>query len=158
MNADKKLFTYRNLIDATLMTAAFELRIEEFIHNLLCHVVVYETSWHDKHVGIVVLADEMSNLWYPAQTGSDGLMLVQSHVDALTAAADGYSREYLSLLDAFCKGMSEIGVVAALLAEGAIVLICYAVLIEVLLYVLLKLIACMVAGYAYGLNVHNYFS
>ena len=158
MNADKKLFTYRNLIDATLMTAAFELRIEEFIHNLLCHVVVYETSWHDKHIGIVVLADEMSNLWYPTQTGPNGLMLVQSHVDALTAAADGYSREYLSLLDAFCKGMSEVGVVAAILAESAIVLICYAVLIKILLYVLLKLIACMVAGYAYGLNVHNYFS
>ena len=140
------------------MASALELCIEEFIHNLLCHVVVDEAAWHHKYIGVVVLADEMSNLWYPAQTGSDGLMLVQSHVDALTAAADGYSREYLSLLDAFCKGMSEVGVVAALLAESAIVLICYAVLIEVLLYVLLKLIASMVAGYAYGLNVHNYFS
>ena len=108
MNADKKLFTYRNLIDATLMTAAFELRIEEFIHNLLCHVVVYETSWHDKHIGIVVLTDEMSNLWYPTQTGPNGLMLVQSHVDALTATAYGNSRIDFSLLNAFCKCMAKV--------------------------------------------------
>ena len=90
------------------MASALELCIEEFIHNLLCHVVVDEAAWHHKYIGVVVLADEMSNLWYPAQTGPNGLMLVQGHVDALTATADGNSRIDFSLLNAFCKCMAKV--------------------------------------------------
>lgn len=97
--SDDSLF-YRYLVDTFLMASAFELGGEELIHDALCHGVVDETAGHYEHIGIVVLTDEMCNLGYPAQTGTDGLVLVESHVDALAAATDCYAWEYLALLDA----------------------------------------------------------
>ena len=60
-----------NLVDALLMTTAFELSGEVFVHNLASHVLVDEPARHYQHVGIVVLTDEMGNLRNPAQAGTD---------------------------------------------------------------------------------------
>ena len=73
-----------NLVDTILMTATFKLGREILIHDFASHILVYETSRHHQHVGIVVLTDEVRNLRNPAQTGTDALVLVQRHVDALT--------------------------------------------------------------------------
>ena len=63
------------------MATAFEGGCEELIHDLACHVVVDETTGHHKHVGIVVLTDEVGDLGNPAQSGAHLLVLVQRHAD-----------------------------------------------------------------------------
>ena len=73
-----------NLVDTILMASTFKLGREIFIHDFASHILVYETSRHHQHVGIVVLTDEVRDLRNPAQTGTDALVLVQRHVDALT--------------------------------------------------------------------------
>ena len=60
------LLLYGNLINSLLMASAFEGSRKELVHNLASHIVVDETTWHYQNVGIVVLADEMSNLRNPA--------------------------------------------------------------------------------------------
>ena len=82
------LFAHRYLVDTALMTAAIELCGEILVHNFTGHVLVDETAGHHKHVGIVMLTDQVCYLWYPAQTGTDALMLVERHVDAFAAATD----------------------------------------------------------------------
>ena len=105
-----------NLIYAFLVTPALKLGGEVLVHDLTGHVLVDETSRHDKHVGIVMLADEMGNLWNPAETSTYGLVLVERHVDAFAAATDSYSREHLASLDATRQSMAEVAVVARLLS------------------------------------------
>ena len=55
------LASYGNLVNTLLMATAFKSGFEEFVHNLLRHLVVDETTWHDQDVGIVVLTDEVGN-------------------------------------------------------------------------------------------------
>lgn len=69
----------RNAVNTKLMTAAFKLGIQIFIHDFAGHVIVNETSRHDKTVGVIVLTDKVCYLRNPAQTGPDALMLVQGH-------------------------------------------------------------------------------
>ena len=116
------------------MAATFELGGEVLIHDGTGGILVDETAWHHEHIGIVVLTDEMGNLGDPAQTGTDRLVLVERHVDALARAADGNTGIDLSLLDAFSQGMAEVGVVAGVLGVGAVVLIGVALLVEVFLH------------------------
>ena len=42
----------------------------------------------------------MGNLWNPAETSADGLVLIESHVDAFARTADGNAREYFALPEA----------------------------------------------------------
>ena len=124
----------RDLVYTFLMAAAFELSGEILVHNLTGCLLGDEASGHHQHVGIVVLTDEMGNLRNPAQTGTDALMLVERHVDALARATDGDAREHLALLDALSQRMAEIGVVAGVLGVGAVVLIGVALFIVVRLH------------------------
>ena len=78
------LLLYGNLINSLLMASAFEGSRKELVHNLASHIVVDETTWHYQYVGIIVLADEMSNLRNPTQTGTNLLVLVQRDADAFT--------------------------------------------------------------------------
>ena len=123
-----------NLVDALLMAATFELGGEILVHDLASHVLIDEATGHHEHVGIVVLTDEMGDLRNPAQTGTDGLVLVERHVDALTRTADGNAGIDLTLFDATSQGMTEVGVVAGLFGISTIVLILITLLFEVFLY------------------------
>ena len=127
----------RNLVDSFLMATAFKLCGEVLVHDGTGRLLRDETSWHDQHIGIVVLTDEVGNLGNPAETRTDRLVLVERHVDALTGATDGDAGEYLALLDTFCQCVTEIAVVAGVLGIGAVVLIGIALLVEVLLHELL---------------------
>ena len=100
-----------DFIYALLMATAFEGGCEELIHDLTSHVVVNETTRHHEHVGIVVLTDQMCNLWNPTQTGTHLLVLVERHGDTLARTADGYAGIYLTALDALSKCMTEVGIV-----------------------------------------------
>ena len=92
------------------MAATFELGGEVLIHDGTGGILVDETAWHHEHIGIVVLTDEMGNLGNPAQTGTDRLVLVERHVDALTRTADSDAGEYLALFDALSQCVTEVGV------------------------------------------------
>ena len=114
------------------MATAFEAGGEELVHNLTSHIVVDETTWHYQYVGIVVLTDEMSNLWNPAQTSANLLVLVKRHRDALATATDGNTRIYLTTLDALGQRMSEVRIIYTRITPCTIVLNGVTLLLQVL--------------------------
>ena len=116
------------------MAPTFESSGKELVHNLTSHFVVDESSGHYQHVGIVMLTNQVGYLRNPTETCTDALVLVQRHVDAFTAAADGDTGEYLALLNALSQCMTEIRVVTRVLGVGTVVLIGVALLVEVLLH------------------------
>ena len=71
-----------NGFDALLMATSSKLCVEEFVETLAAYVFADETTGEDNHVGVVVLTDEVGNLWLPNKTGTDALMLVEGHGDA----------------------------------------------------------------------------
>lgn len=78
------LLLARNIFDALLVASASELCVEEFVKALTACLLADESAWEDDDVGIVVLADEMCNLWLPHKTCTYLLVLVESHRDAFT--------------------------------------------------------------------------
>ena len=139
------------------MAAAFELGGEVLVHNLTGCLFGDEASGHDQHVGIVVLTDEMGNLGNPSQTGTDRLMLVERHADALAGAADGNAGIDRAVLDGLAQGMTEVAVVTAGLAGRAEVTIDDTPLHEILLDEFFQRVASVVAGHPYYFNIHSYF-
>ena len=115
------------------MATAFELSGEELVHNLAGHVGVDEATGHHQHVGIIVLTDQVGNLWNPAESCTDALVLVERHVDALARTADGDTGIHLALFDSLSQSMTEIGVVSGGLVIGAVVLIGVALFFEICL-------------------------
>ena len=69
--------TARDVIDALLMTATSELSVKEFVQALAASVLIDETAREHDDIGIVVFADEVSNLRLPYETSTDALMLVK---------------------------------------------------------------------------------
>ena len=61
------------------MTTALEWSLEIFVHDYLSLTVADKATWHYETVGIVVLTDKVSNLYIPAETCTNTLMLVQGH-------------------------------------------------------------------------------
>ena len=59
------MLTYGYLIDSLLMASTLKLGGEELIHDGFGCLFAYEAARHDKHIGIVVLTDEVSNLGQP---------------------------------------------------------------------------------------------
>ena len=127
------LSLYGNLVDAALVAPSLKIGGEKLVEDLAGHVVVDEAARQDKHVGVVVLADEMCYLGHPAQASADALVLVERHGDALARSADADAGVDLAALHPLGQGVAEVGIVAAFLAEGAIILISDASLVEVLL-------------------------
>ena len=146
-----------NLINSFLMAATFELGGEILVHDGTGCLLRDEASGHHQHIGIVVLTDEMGNLRNPAETCTDGLVLVEGHVDALTGATNGDAWEYLALLDTLSQCVAEVGVVAGVLGVGAVVLILIAFFLEVLLDELFQGKACVVGCYTNYFDIHSYF-
>ena len=61
------------------MATTFERDREELVHYLASRVVIDEATRHYEHIGIVVLTNELPYLRVPAYSGSNALMLVESH-------------------------------------------------------------------------------
>ena len=72
----------RDVLDALLVATTGEFGLEELVEALAAHFLGDEAAWEDDDVGIVVLADEVSDLWLPNETGTDALVLVEGHRDA----------------------------------------------------------------------------
>mgnify|MGYP003312600021 CR=1 FL=1 len=136
------------------MASAFKVGGKELVEDAACHVVVDEAARHHQHIGIVVLTDEVGNLGLPAESGTDALMLVEGHADALAAAAHGDAGEHLARLDAACQCMAVGGIVARLLGVGAVVLVGIAMLFKILFYELFEWKGSVVAGNSNCLYFH----
>ena len=93
------------------MASAFKRSLEELIHDFLCHLIVDEASWHYQYVCIVVLANHVSNLWNPSQSGTNALMLVERHSDTLARTTDTDTRINFAILNALGQSMTEVWVV-----------------------------------------------
>ena len=118
-------------VHASLMATALEGGVQILVHDLAGHIGIDETAGHYQYVGIIVLTDKVSNLGNPAESGTDTLMLVQSHGDTLSAAAHGYTLLYLTVLYAAGKCMTVIGIVATVGSIGAVVLELQPLLLQV---------------------------
>lgn len=110
---------YGNLLDAALVAATLERRVQESVENLDGRLGGDETRREDQHVGIIVGAGQARQLRRPAQSRTDTLMLVERHGYAVAAAAHGDARVVAAFLYRHGAGMREIGIVAAILAGSA---------------------------------------
>ena len=153
---NQNLCLYRYLLNTTLVATTLECCLEELVHNGGGCLVVDETTWHNQYVCIVVLTAEMSYLWYPSQTGTNTLVLVERDADALATATNGNAGINLTTLYAFTKCMTKVGIVAAKVTVCAVVLVGISMLFKVLKHKLLQCEASMVAGYSYCLYFHNF--
>lgn len=82
-------FLERHLVDARLVTSAFEGSIEENFDDGDGFFLADETSWEAENVGVVVLAGQFGNVRGPTEGGTDVLVFVGCHADALTGTANG---------------------------------------------------------------------
>lgn len=152
----RSLFLYYwYFLHTALMASAFKRHLEEFVHNLCSCLVVYKATRHNEYVRVVVLADEACNLRLPCNSGAYAVVLVENHAYALSASADTYSGINLAALNAFCKCMSEVGVVAAHVTVCAVILVRITVLFKILYYILLKWKARVVASKSDCLYFHR---
>ena len=72
----------RNVFYALLVASACELCAEELVKALAAHLFCDEAAREDDDVGVVVLADEVGNLWLPNKSCAYMLVLVERHGDA----------------------------------------------------------------------------
>ena len=147
---------YGYLIHSSLMPSAFKLSVEELVHDAFGGVVVDKPSWHDKHIGIVVLSYQMGNLGCPCQSGTYVLMLVQCHGNTLATSADADAGKHLALLNALGKRMTEVGIVATVFGQCAVILVFQSMSIEILFHVLLERKPCMIGCNTNWLFLHNF--
>ena len=145
-----------NGFDALLMATSCKFCVEEFVEALAAYVFADETTGEDDDVGVVVLTDEVGNLWLPNKSGTDALELVEAHGDAFARTAHGDARIDFAFLDAFSQCMAVGGIVAGLFCVGAIVLVLITFLFEIFLDELLQWECCMIAGNSNCFHFHKY--
>lgn len=131
------------------MAAALESCIEENINTLQSDFRTNETCRKHKHVSVIMSTRQAGNLRLPAQSGTDALMLIQSHTDTIACATDSDSGINLSFLDRNSARMGKIGVIATLATERAKIDKRDALRIKVSFYHHFQFIAGMVAAKPY---------
>ena len=132
--------------NALLMAAAGKLSLEELVKALTANILLNETTWEDDDVGVVVLADEVGNLWTPYEASTDLLMLVERHSDAFARATHGNAWIALASLNGIGQSVSVSGIVARLFGQGAIVMPLDTLLVEILLDKLLEWESSVITG------------
>ena len=134
------------------MTTALERSLEEFVHDLLCCLVVDEASRHNQNISVVVLACELCNLRIPYQCCTYALVLVESHCHAFTATADTDTWINVAVRDSFAQLVCKVRIVAAQIAVCSVILKRNVVALKVLNNKFLQCVTCVVACNAYCLN------
>ena len=89
----------RYLLDTACVATTFEGSIEVLVEDAFGYGVGDKAAGHDEDVSIVVLTGKLGNLGTPAEGSTDALMLVEGHVDAVSATADGDAALVLTSLD-----------------------------------------------------------
>ena len=108
------------------MSSALEVSVEKRLHHLDGLLVANEATRHCKHIGIVVLARKGSHFRNPAKGCTDALVLVESHADALSAAAHGDAGIAFTLLHSLSARVGEVGIVSTVGRISAEILVGYA--------------------------------
>ena len=147
-----------DVLDALLMTASGKLGVEELVEALAAHVFADEAAREDNHVGVVVLADEVSNLWLPNKAGTDTLVLVEGHGDAFSRTAHGDATFHLACFYAFSQCVAVSGIVAAVFGVGAVILVFNALFLQVALDELLERKSGMIGCYTNGNHQKSLFT
>lgn len=145
----RRLLLHGNLGDAAAMTASLEVGFKKSLHNLDCLLIANEATGHCEHVGIIVQTCQACNLGEPAERRANALMLVESHVDALTATTDTYTGITFTALHGKGAGMREVGIVAAVSAISAEIAHSDTLALEILNHCKLGFVAGMVATNGY---------
>ena len=145
----RRLLLHGNLGDAAAMTATLKVGFKESLHNLDCLLIADEATGHCKHVGIIVHTRKACNLGEPAERRANALMLVESHVDALTATTDTDTGITFTALHGKGAGMREVGIVAAVSAISAEIAHSDTLALEILNHCKLGFVAGMVATNGY---------
>ena len=146
-----------DLLYAASVASTLEVCLEEDVEDLACLVVVDEASWEDDDIGVVVLADELSNLRAPYETCAYCLMLVQRDGHAFARAADADADIADAILDALSESVSIVRVIDTCITPAAVVLYWPAFLLEILFNEFLQWVASVVAGESYFLYIHKCF-
>ena len=144
-----------DLVHPVLMPPTFEGGSEKLVENAAGGVVVYKSAGHDEHVGIVVLADEVGYLPIPSQSGAHALVFVQRHGNAFSATANADAGIHFAALDALGQGVGKVGIVATLIAVGAVIFIGVATLFKILQNVLFEGKSCVIASNSDGFYFHT---
>ena len=136
------------------MAASLEVGGEEGFQDFRSGLGIDEAAGHDDDVGVVVLAGQAGDFGYPAEGGADAVVVVERHVDAVSAAADGDAGVALAAFYGGGKGVGVVGIVATFGAAGAEVFIGPSFLVEPLLDELFQLVPGVVGGEPDDFVVH----
>ena len=101
------------------MATSLKISGKELVHYLAGCILVYETTWHYQHVGIVVLPRKVRNLRHPHKSRPDFLMLVESHAYALATATDSNAHGICTVVNRLAQPMRKVRIVATLLIVSA---------------------------------------
>ena len=135
-----------NSAAAPPMAAALKVRGQEGVHDLERKPRAEHARAHSEDVRVVVAAGHLGRVAVPAQGGADALDLVGGDGDADARAADEDAALAFAARDRARHGLTVDGVVAALLAVGAEVLIGEPELVKMAHDLLLEGIAAVVTS------------
>ena len=110
-----------NFVYATLMAPAGKVCGEELLQNGLGIGCGDETARHYEDVGIVMLAGEVGYLCVPTKSSAHLRVFVEGDCHSLPCAANSDAHGALSTLHPLGKSVGEVGIVATLRGEGAVV-------------------------------------
>ena len=139
-----------NLVYSALVTTALEGGGEEGLDHLNGLFMAHETAGHGDDVGIVMLACQLCNLGNPAQCRANALMLVQRHVDALTATAHGNAGVALATLNGVGAQVGKVGIVTTVGGVSSEILVFNALFFEIIDYGEFGVESGVVAAQCYG--------
>ena len=103
-----------DFVDSSLVATSLEGSVEINIDNAKCGFGIDEASWHNKHIGIVMLTCKAGDVLCPREGGTNALMLVEGDVDAVSCAAHSDAAVIFSVFYGCGAGVGEIGIVARL--------------------------------------------
>ena len=144
----------RNLIDTSLMAASFEFGVQENIDDFAGRVGADEPRRHGADVGVVVAACQRCDFGFPAKGGSDSLMFVQRHRDAVGATAHRDTARQFSFFDGLGQRVGIVRIIDAFGTVRAEIIHVVPFRAEVADQELLEFISGVVAGDAEFVVVH----
>ena len=105
---------HTDLTNPSLVPSSLEGSVQEHHEDLVKLLLCEQPPREGEHVGIVVGSGVISNFGSPAQRGTDSLVLIHSHVDAVAGSADSDTGVALTIFYGQRHGMGVVGIVTAL--------------------------------------------
>ena len=118
--------------------------------------LVQETCRHGANIGIVVLTRQAGDFGIPAIGRSNLLVLVQRHVDAVTAATKSNGRGDVAFVNSFAKRMGIVGIVATVGGVGSKIFYFVPIFDKLVFCKLFHFKAGMVGGHCIGVDPYYF--